>query len=100
MHPAARPRADNTPGIMPQEKYLFAADLGGTKLTAALVTPGGKIVARRTEPVDKSSRSATVNQIVILGRALLSEKKKSLLLAEALQFPVWCVATARYGLPT
>lgn len=42
---------------------LFAADLGGTKVSAALVDVRGRIRARVVEPTDLSSPLAPVNQI-------------------------------------
>src|SRR6185437_10706256 len=44
-------------------RTVFAADLGGTKLAAALLTTKGKFLARKTETVDKSSTMAPVEQI-------------------------------------
>jgi glucokinase len=44
-------------------RCVFAADLGGTKLACAVVDSAGKILARRTEPVDTSSPRAPVAQI-------------------------------------
>ncbi|HEU5334675.1 MAG TPA: ROK family protein [Terriglobales bacterium] len=42
---------------------VFAADLGGTKVAAALLTAEGKFLARRSEPVDTTSTLAPVEQI-------------------------------------
>jgi glucokinase len=47
---------------------VFAADLGGTKIAAALLTHEGKFLARKTEAVDLSSRLAPVQQILRLAR--------------------------------
>jgi len=44
--------------------HVLAVDLGGTKCSAAVVDRKGRIVSRRTMPVDVSSRSAPVRQIV------------------------------------
>jgi glucokinase len=48
----------------------LVADLGGTKLTAALVDTQGRILARRTERVDTSSTYAPVEQICRLSAEL------------------------------
>lgn len=53
-----------------RDDLVFAADLGGTKLEAALVTRRGRIVDRRSEPVDTSSPRAPVRQIARLARDL------------------------------
>ncbi len=53
---------------MPQ--VVLAADLGGTKLSAAAVNRQGKILARKTEPVDLSSTLAPVEQICRLAAAV------------------------------
>ncbi|MFZ0730722.1 MAG: ROK family protein [Candidatus Sulfotelmatobacter sp.] len=50
--------------------YVLAVDLGGTKCSAAVVDRKGHIVSRRTVPVDVSSQSAPVRQIVQLSRDL------------------------------
>ena len=55
--------------------HVFAVDLGGTKCSAAVVDRKGKIVSRRTVPVDISSSSAPVSQIVRLARDLAGHKK-------------------------
>lgn len=51
-------------------KNVFAADLGGTKISAAVVSRRGKIVARVTERVDTASKSAPVFQIARLAEQL------------------------------
>ena len=56
---------------------VFAADLGGTKLAAALVTAGGELAARKTEAVDLSSAQAPVRQICRLARELSGKNKIS-----------------------
>lgn len=43
--------------------YCFAADLGGTKLAAALADAQGRIVAELTEPTDKRGAAYVVEQI-------------------------------------
>lgn len=50
--------------------YVLAVDLGGTKCSAAVVDRKGHIVSRRAVPVDVSSQSAPVRQIVQLTRDL------------------------------
>jgi len=54
---------------------VLAVDLGGTKCSAAVVDRKGKIVSRRTVPVDVSSRSGPVRQIVGLAHDLAGGKK-------------------------
>lgn len=54
-------------------RYVLAVDLGGTKCSAAVVDRNGRIVSRRTMPVDVSSRWAPVRQIVRLARDLGKE---------------------------
>lgn len=51
-------------------RYVLAVDLGGTKCSAAVVDRNGRIVCRRTVPVNLSSPSAPVRQIVQLARDL------------------------------
>lgn len=58
------PIDDNSP------KNVFAADLGGTKISAAVVSRRGKILARVTERVDTASKSAPVFQIARLAEQL------------------------------
>ena len=53
---------------------VLAVDLGGTKLAAALVTPDGKVLTRKSVPVDRSSALAPVKQIVELARELAGAK--------------------------
>ena len=45
-------------------KHVFVADLGGSKLAAALVDRQGEISARKSMPVDLSSAMAPVKQII------------------------------------
>ncbi|HWR15358.1 MAG TPA: ROK family protein [Terriglobales bacterium] len=54
--------------------YAFAADLGGTKCSAAVVDQKGRIVARETVPVDLSSPSGPVLQIRQLAKDLAGLK--------------------------
>lgn len=56
---------------------VFAADLGGTKLAAALLSREGKFLARRTEAVDLSSATAPVEQICRLARELAGKSRVS-----------------------
>jgi glucokinase len=51
-------------------ELVFAADLGGTKLACATVTPTGTIVDRIVEAVDSSSKFAAVAQIKRLAQRL------------------------------
>ena len=50
--------------------YVLAVDLGGTKCSAAVVDRKGRSVSKRTVPVDLSSPSGPVRQIVQLARDL------------------------------
>ncbi|HYG99767.1 MAG TPA: ROK family protein [Terriglobales bacterium] len=56
-------------------KNVFAADLGGTKISAAAVSRRGKIVARVTERVDTASKSAPVFQIARLAEQLARPRR-------------------------
>jgi glucokinase len=56
---------------------LFAADLGGSKLAAALLTGQGKFLTRKTEAVNTSSTLAPVEQICRLAGELAGRKKIS-----------------------
>lgn len=53
----------------------LAVDLGGTKCAAAVVDREGKIVSHRTVPVDVSSSSGPVFQIIQLAKDLAGGKK-------------------------
>jgi len=55
--------------------HALAVDLGGTKCAAAVVDRKGNIVSRRTAPVDVSSSSGPVMQIVELAKDLAGGKK-------------------------
>lgn len=55
--------------------HVLAVDLGGTKCSAAVVDRKGKIVSCRTVPVDVSSSSGPVFQIVQLAKDLAGGKK-------------------------
>jgi glucokinase len=59
-------------------RNIFAADLGGTKISAAVVSRRGKILARVTEKVDTSSKSAPVFQIKRLAEQLARPARASL----------------------
>jgi glucokinase len=68
--------------------HVLAVDLGGTKCSAAVVDRKGKIVSRRTVPVDVSSASAPVSQIVELAKDLAGrEKPKDAYVAAAVAVP-------------
>jgi glucokinase len=54
---------------------VLAVDLGGTKCSAAVVDRRGKIVSCRTVPVDVSSRSGPIRQIVGLAEDLAGGKR-------------------------
>jgi predicted NBD/HSP70 family sugar kinase len=50
--------------------YCFAADLGGTKLAAALADARGRIVAQLTEPTDRRGGEYVAEQIVTCAEKL------------------------------
>jgi glucokinase len=54
---------------------VFAADLGGTKVAAALLSADGKFLARKSEAVDLSSAHAPVEQICRLAREVTGKYK-------------------------
>lgn len=45
-------------------KTVFVADVGGTKIAAAVLDRDGKILARKTEPVNLTSREGPLKQVV------------------------------------
>jgi len=49
--------------MMREAAYCFAADLGGTKLAAAIADAQGRIVAELTEPTDKGGAAHVAEQI-------------------------------------
>jgi glucokinase len=55
-------------------RYIFAADLGGTKCSAAIIDQKGRVVDRRKVPVDLTSSSAPVLQIRQLAEELSGGK--------------------------
>lgn len=63
--------------------YVFAADLGGTKCAAAIVDRNGRIADRRVAPVDLSSASAPVAQILKFANELSSQRTPSAVFASA-----------------
>jgi len=63
--------------------YVFAADLGGTKCAAAIVDRDGRIVDRRVAPVDLSSASAPVAQILNFAKELSCPRCPSAVFASA-----------------
>jgi glucokinase len=68
--------------------HTLAVDLGGTKCSVAVVDHKGQIVSRRTVPVDISSSSAPVSQIVQLAKDLAGGKKpQSAYLGAAVAIP-------------
>lgn len=68
--------------------YVLAVDLGGTKCSAAVVDRNGHIVSRRTTPVDLSSPSAPILQIVQFAKDLAKSKKpKDFFVALAVAVP-------------
>jgi len=56
-------------------RHTLAVDLGGTKCSAAVVDRRGRILSRRTVPVDLSSPSGPVTQILQLAEGLAGGKK-------------------------
>jgi glucokinase len=68
--------------------YVLAADLGGTKCSAAVVDRQGRIVSRRTVRVDVSSPSGPVRQTVQLARDMADgESPKKCFLAAGIAVP-------------
>jgi glucokinase len=59
-------------------KHVVALDLGGSKLAAALVSPGGKISEQIILPVNSTSSLAPVNQIVAVTRELIASQKQKI----------------------
>ncbi len=55
--------------------YVLAVDLGGTKCSAAVVDRKGRIVSQRTVPVDVSSPSAPVRQMIQVARDLADKAR-------------------------
>jgi glucokinase len=55
--------------------HVLAVDLGGTKCTAAVIDRKGKIISRRTLPVDVSYSSGPVSQIIQLAKDLAGGKR-------------------------
>ena len=49
--------------MTPESAYCFAADLGGTKLAAAMADARGRIVAELTEPTDRRGGAYVAEQI-------------------------------------
>lgn len=54
-------------------RFLLGVDLGGTKLSAALVSPEGILAVERTVPTDPSGGRAVVGQIGALARDMVAE---------------------------
>lgn len=68
--------------------YAFAADLGGTKCSAAVIDQKGRIVAQVVVPVDLSSPSGPVLQIRHLAKTLAGTKTpKEMFAAAAVAVP-------------
>jgi len=69
-------------------KHVLAVDLGGTKCAAAVVDEKGIIVSRRRVPVDVSSPSAPLRQIIQLAQDLAeSAKPKECFVAAGIAVP-------------
>ena len=69
------------------EKCVFAADLGGTKLAAALISRTGRVIARTTEAVDGGSPARVADQIVRLERELRSRRNGTIVTAAGVAVP-------------
>ncbi len=68
--------------------YAFAADLGGTKCSAAVIDQKGRIIAHEVVPVDLSSPSGPVLQIRQLAKSLAGTKSpKEMFAAAAVAVP-------------
>lgn len=55
--------------------HVLAVDLGGTKCSAAVIDRKGTIISHRTVPVDVSSSSGPVSQIIHLAKNLAGGRK-------------------------
>lgn len=55
---------------MAKSNTVLAIDLGGTKISAAIIDHEGKFLARKTVPVDKSAKLAPVKQMQALAEEL------------------------------
>lgn len=55
---------------MTKARAVLAIDLGGTKISAAVVDISGKFLARKTVAVDKTTKLAAVRQMVALAEEL------------------------------
>ena len=64
-------------------RCVLAVDLGGTKCSAAVIDREGKILSQRTAPVDLSSPSGPVLQILQLAKDLAGKKKPAAAFAAA-----------------
>lgn len=69
------------------ETCCFAADLGGTKLAAALITPAGRVVERASETVDRRSPGSAIDQIVRLASDLRARRKGTSVIAAGIAVP-------------
>lgn len=56
--------------MTPETEFCFAADLGGTKLAAALADARGRIVVERTEPTDPRGAAAVAEQLTACAATL------------------------------
>jgi glucokinase len=69
------------------EKCCFAADLGGTKLAAALITRTGRVIARTSEAVDGGSPARVFDQIVRLAGELRTRRNGTVVTAAGIAVP-------------
>lgn len=60
--------------LAPEAAHVFGIDLGGTKVRAALIDLGGRVVAEDQEPTDPEGGLAVVRQIAALCRRLIEER--------------------------
>ena len=58
----------------PGGEFVLAIDLGGTKLSVAVVNRSGKIVAGDTEPVDTSSTNAPIWQMARMAEGIAESR--------------------------
>ena len=63
--------------------HIFAADLGGTKCSAAIIDRNGRVVSCRTAPVDLRSPAAPIHQIRQLAEELADGKSPAKTFAAA-----------------
>jgi glucokinase len=66
---------------------VLAVDLGGTKLAAALVSSEGRVLARKTEPVEASSPRRVIDQMVRVAGELKQKRAGAKIAAAGVAVP-------------